>query len=158
MKIRSMVLSNNINDTEVEARLPDIRSLIRKNLTNLEDLVLCYTNPTEYEDLRAFLSSCQELKRLCLRVRTFKALDGLNFPSLQYLRMEIQYLDKFAVEFFLRHDNINTVNMSYFSYGVLYDETVDSLSVSLKRALTNIQHDVYREDKRQDCKSWGRLN
>ncbi|KAH7253750.1 uncharacterized protein BKA55DRAFT_344428 [Fusarium redolens] len=123
IKLQSLILSNSVNDNEAEARLLDIRSLIQNKLIDLEDLVLCYTNPTEYEDLHAFLSCCQRLKRLCLRVRTFKALDGLNFPSLQYLRMDVQCLDGFALKFLERHANIEAVYISYFGYDVPYHET-----------------------------------
>jgi hypothetical protein len=76
--------------------------------------VLCYTNPTEYEELRAFLSCCQRLERLCLRVRTSKALDGMVFPSLRYLRMDVQRLDEFALRFLESHTNIEGVYISYF--------------------------------------------
>jgi hypothetical protein len=158
INLRSLILSSSIYDTESEVRLPDIRSLIQNKLTDLENLVLCYTNPTEYEELDAFLSCCQRLKRLCLRVRSFKALDGLVFPSLQCLQMHVQYLDQSALKFLERHANIEEVYISYFGYRVLYHETADNLTVSLKSALTNINHDVHRENLTKDFKSWGRLN
>lgn len=79
IKLKSLILSSSVNDTNAETRLPEIRSLITDKLANLQNLVLCYTHATEYEDLRAFLSCCQTLRRLCLRVRTFKALDEFIF-------------------------------------------------------------------------------
>lgn len=158
IKLKSLILSSSVNDTNAETRLPEMRSLITDKLANLQNLVLCYTHATEYEDLRAFLSCCPTLRRLCLRVRTFKALDGIHFPSLRYLRMGVQRLDEFALRFLNRHTDIEGVHISYFGWDSSCHGGTDNCIKSLRRALMNTCHNIHQESLNQDSKSWGRLS
>ncbi|EWY80013.1 hypothetical protein FOYG_16812 [Fusarium oxysporum NRRL 32931] len=157
IKLKSLILSNSDSDSQAEARLPEIRSLIQDKLPSLEDLVLCYTSPTKYEELRAFLSCCQNLKRLCLRVRTFRALDEMVFPSLRYLRTDVFRLDEFALKFLESHTNIEGVYISYFGWDNPHYPSTDKLFARFNKALINTSHNVHAANSQQDSESCGRL-
>jgi hypothetical protein len=137
IKLKVLILSSSVNDTNAEARLPEIRSLVTDRLASLQDLVLCYTHATEYEHLRAFLSCCQTLKRLCLRVYTFEAIDGIRFPSSRYLRMGVQRLDEFALRFLKRYTDTEGVYVSCFGWDMSYHDGTDNRMKCLRRALMN---------------------